>query len=196
MANSQNKKISFFKKDWVIPVTIIVSIFGGGPGLISIIQFFTNKPGFEFHPKNVAKGTFYNQFNLPMNYLLVTGAIYNPGERPLFPFDFALEATYKGRVVYLKPLALVDTIAQKAIYKNHVSFIKEPFELLKTARVNAHDIVYGTLCFVTSYGGYEKVDADKIVLKCMGIDKKLYSVTFPDPSGIGLTYDPKTGTGL
>ncbi len=94
------KFISFVYK---FKFALLISLVGGVPGLINIWNWINHKPEFVFHTETISYGDFYglpNQTGTHYKFYLISGAIYNSGNEPLFPFTFDIEATYRDTVIF------------------------------------------------------------------------------------------------
>jgi len=81
---------NIFRKKWLQIITIIIAICGGFPGIISIIDYFRDRPILGFHPHAFLTGTVtLEDSNIPV--LIMFGTVTNQGTKPLIPFRFYLK---------------------------------------------------------------------------------------------------------
>jgi hypothetical protein len=94
--NSNN----YLRKYRIEIITIIIAVCGGIPGIISIVNYFRDRPILGFLPLGRLTGI-SSQDNQP--FLLVFGSVTNKGTKPLNPIRFYLKIKVNGEWKFLHP---------------------------------------------------------------------------------------------
>ena len=210
MGTNQHQKNSFYKRLYSkaysyllkakafllkFKAAILISLVGGIPGIINIYNWAYQSPGFVFHTETITDGGFYTSDSSKTNrvrmmYYLVSGAIYNSGKEPLFPYIFELEAVFEDTVIVCKSLAIDSSKTDiKKIYNS---------DLMRVIRVNPSDAAFGTIFFPinVTQKNIKPSNMKSLKITCMDIllKKRSYKIDlgiFVTPNGN--FYYPKTG---
>lgn len=189
--SNSNKKGRAFEIIAIV-ISLVISVFG----FIRDLQNIYASPEF----KHVPIVTIHSQIKYGYtNYytMLINGAVYNPGEKPLFPMQYSIEIKGFDTLISIPSSAItpefLKTIEDKTI--NNLNGIIEK-DLRKVYRINPDDAVYGVLLFfIKDYlsGDFED---EKIKYRIVALDidnKKYYSEYRPIKDGMPLNFfdEPK-----
>jgi len=115
--------------------------------MINIWNWTHQEPKFTFYTEAISEGSF--DFAHKYRILILSGAIYNDGSKPLFPIAFNLNAKYDSfdNEIIFKSVAIPnDSIL------NQMKGLKMNFntssDLMRVTRINPSDANYGILLFV------------------------------------------------
>ncbi len=187
-----------------IKIALVISLFGGVPGIINIWNWTHEKPKFFFYSASITNGQFLQR---PQNgppfhvqFILLSGALYNNGSKPLFPTNFELFLSYNdGRPdLRLASAPLPDSQFRASLGIPFKVDSGAQRDLLRIFRVNPSDANYGVLFFgVKSESvifGYNKVK-----ISCIDITGKKYFCNLDLERNVQLIEpfrDVKTGTSI
>jgi len=85
-------------------LSMLAMLFGGVPGIISLLSFRSSQPKFIF--TSYAKGT--GELPPDKSVIIISGAISNSGSIPISPFQFDLDVQIEGRWTRFDKTALPD----------------------------------------------------------------------------------------
>lgn len=176
---------------------IVIGLFGGIPGIITIWNNTFSHSKFAFYALIVTEGKHDST-----EYWVLSGAIFNKGKQPLFPVMFTLTTTYKNTdqvfTLYSKVLP-PDSVLNKDLATRD-SFDREK-DLLKVLRVDPNDAVYGCIYLETYVTNIEKyppkseIETMKVICTDIKGTKTEYEIPYKNSEVLnGKLEEPKTGT--
>lgn len=98
----------FLKENWISITALTIALSGGIPGIISIVNYFHNRPIFGFEPHGILTGTLASD-NSERNILMLFGTVTNAGTKPLNPKSFGLKVQAGDKWVSLRKMAIPET---------------------------------------------------------------------------------------
>jgi hypothetical protein len=174
----KSPKKSFPKRAWnwlkpkvaKISGVFWLSLIGGVPGGINIINWYRDKPEFGFHGLMFFDGL-TDAAHPESKYFMLSGAIYNDGNKPLFPISFKLTIKFKeaDSTLVLNSFPMIDSLSVHGEDKNKVIVFKNQADLLKIVRINSNDALYGALFFPAINRQYDWNDIESRKLTCIDI---------------------------
>jgi hypothetical protein len=186
-------KNNFIKKSGVLWISLI----GGVPGLINIIDWSKDRPEFGYHTSFLANGySYYNVHGVmyPLKFIFLNGAVYNNGKEPLFPASFRIKVFFKkaDSTLTLESYAVPDSMLKgdkKVHFENLV-------DMMKIVRINANDATFGCLYFPAGDNNFDLDDVKSVQLTCediMGISRTTKISPVSKPLRGTLLNLPKSG---
>lgn len=147
-------------------ITLFIAIFGGIPGIISLVIFLRKRIIFRFKLEGLMTGQFKNK-----NIVLITGIITNKGAKPLTPATYDLSVMIDKKWIKLEKTV----IPKDPVFESQTHNIKfdkpEEKDLLKTKQsATSSSPVYGHLLFLTDKISIEVLRNEKYDLKLVCID--------------------------
>lgn len=168
-----DKSKSWLKKN--TKFSLFIALFGGGPGIVTIYQWWNSDPEFFFFTEAVAFDK--TPENIP--FIVLGGAIYNDGRSPLFPVWFKIEVKFDNvphaftlKCAFMPP----DSILNKSANADKAKYDSEK-DLMKSKIVASKDANYGQLYFLLDPkephrpNQYSKVEEIKVY--CFDIKNKI-----------------------
>ena len=163
-------------QNWSGFITLLIAVFGGIPGIISLIIFLRKRIIFGFKLEGLMTGQFKSK-----NMILITGIVTNKSEKPLTPATYDLNVKIDKKWVRLERTV----IPENSVFESKTQNIKfdkpEDKDLLKIKQsVTSSFPVYGHLLFLTDKISIEVLQNEKYNLKlvCIDIFGKKYTVKF------------------
>jgi len=81
----------FISEHWVAIISLIVAVFGGAPGIISIVNYFRDKSQLHFYIQHTVTGLIRDSAtNTERVFILFSGILSNKGSNPVLPAHFHL----------------------------------------------------------------------------------------------------------
>ena len=159
----------------VILLTLLISLSGGIPGIINLIDYFKRPPNLLFTYHGLPIGDSEDRIH-PETGVTVVGDIINQGKEPFYPRQWKLEFAMKdGSVLHMMPHVLFKGM--------HGSGHGTAFKLDSTAKdftevgvIAPGERIYGNISFVTSEMKGDDIYANKTstTLTCIGQDGKAF----------------------
>lgn len=160
-------------EDKKIASLIFISLLGGIPGLINVYDWLTEIPDFSYHLISFSNGETTPPSPKAKFYLL-SGAMYNPGELPLFPVHFVLEIEFEdGTKKSIEAIGINDTLLKKLntpVGEGIPISTGATNDLMQTVRLKEKDAQYGILFFPLPHTSQDLSNPKQFTLTCINID--------------------------
>lgn len=173
--------MSFFRQNWVATTALLVALFGGVPGVLSIINQRKNRQIFTFHEKSVLFGTVVGE-EVESASIFIIGTASNKGKEPLTPDGFGLRVKYKGTwIPFQARLIFKGFNLESTDYDFEVDAFYEDDLQKFSGIISTAEPVRGFLWFTSSEISQKELLEDKSLkfqITCFDIYGKKHEITF------------------
>ncbi|MCA1763428.1 MAG: hypothetical protein LC664_10605 [Flavobacteriales bacterium] len=165
----------FISENWVAIISLIVAVFGGAPGIISIVNYFRDKSKLHFYIQHTITGSMSDSVTKTKRvFILFSGILSNKGSNPVLPAHFHLKLKEFKNVEFSR----APIIQSEYLGPIHVIHIQNPqqrdFNVLPLS-VDRYHPLHGHFMF----------SSDKVPLEELTKDskKRKYELRYADVSG-------------
>jgi len=174
--------MEFLKENWIAILSVVIALTGGVPGIISILDYFKNKPILSYRLVNIITGAFRDETSgREKTMLFLTGTISNEGSNVLTPSYFELKGSLDSQTLNFEKQLIPETLNFGSEKQSILLTDPSKNDLQKfNSTVNTGMPLYGHLMFYTSDIGLNELQANlkqlKLILICIDVFGKKHKV--------------------
>ena len=174
--------MEFLKENWIVIVSVVIALIGGVPGVISIVDYFKNKPILSYRLVNIITGAFFDEASgKEKTMLFLTGTISNQGSSVLTPAYFELKGSLDYQTLNFEKQLIPETIDFGSEKQSILVTDPSKNDLQKfNSTVSTGMPLYGHLLFYTYDIGLARLQDDiknlKLTLICIDVFGKKHKV--------------------
>ena len=173
----RSKVVEFAKNPIVIVIGIIITLFGGIPGICSTIDYFNKGPKFHYYSTSMVAG---NSEPGKKQIIFIFGTIFNDGKSPLLVNGFELNMSVNGKNYSCTPYRIPEklNLLGDSNILDYKDAAKKDFVLIKT--INPLVPITGDLLFSTDAPGQEIIKPHHVhyTLTCIDLSGNRYDSEF------------------
>jgi hypothetical protein len=167
--------MEFFKNNWIAMLSLVIALIGGVPGIISVANYFKNRPILSYSLVNLITGVLLDETTgKEMTIVFLTGTISNEGPVTLTPAYFELEGNLGTKILNFEKRLIPEKINFGSEKQNILVTDPSKNDLQKFNSTFSNGMpLYGHLLFYTCDVGLNELRSNlnslKLTLICVDV---------------------------
>ena len=192
--------MEYLTKNWIAILSLVVALIGGIPGIISVLNYFKDKPILSYRLVNLITGAYLDESSgEEKTILFLTGTLSNEGSKVLTPAYFELKGSLDGEKLKFEKRLIPENVNFGSDRQSILATDPSKNDLQKfNSTISTGIPLHGYLLFYTSDIALDKLQKNleklKLILVCIDVFEKKYkvSINLQLNNGGGVEY-PKHG---